>query len=218
MQIMCSDRKQIYHRASPAPWEQEGVEGLITKGHEETLLWCWCHRCIAQDLSNCTLRHVQFILFQLYLNKTVKNNVRCNKEWPLSATTAYPAEDGQARPWACLSLLLVWEMLHASHLLSLWLISEWKNGSKVFKLVKPKQETPVKAKLTVGPYLEGSFDSLTPSLIAHLLPANSREVCSRPGGLTSLPTLRILPSSQLKTVLQKNKIMMEAAVWPHTRR
>lgn len=37
--------------------------------------------------------------------------------------------------------------------------------------------------------LEGGLDWLTPSLIAHFFPADSRETCSRPGCLASRPTL-----------------------------
>lgn len=34
MQIICSDREQIYHSASPIPWGQKKWEHMITKGHK----------------------------------------------------------------------------------------------------------------------------------------------------------------------------------------
>ena len=118
------------------------------------------------------------------------NNAHCNKEWPSPAITGIQQKRVKPDPdshhaGASLSFLLVWEMLHTSHLLFLWLISEWKKVSKVLYLGKPKREISVKATLTPDCYLEGSFDSLTPLPDCHFLPADSREVCSRSRGLTS---------------------------------
>lgn len=35
MQILCSEKKQIYHRACPLPWGQERVGGYDYKGASE---------------------------------------------------------------------------------------------------------------------------------------------------------------------------------------
>ena len=144
------------------------------------------------------------------------NNAHCNKEWPSPAITGIQQKRVKPDPdshhaGASLSFLLVWEMLHTPHLLFLWLISEWKKVSKVLYLGKPKWEISVKATLTPYCYLEGSFDSLTPLPDCHVLPADSREVCSRSRGLTSQSSLRILPSSQLKLLSRKNKIMIKSS-------
>lgn len=52
---------------------------------------------ICQSLSNCTLSHMQFIIFQLYLSKAVRNSVCCSGEQLLRATTGSPAKEDQAR-------------------------------------------------------------------------------------------------------------------------
>ena len=106
---------------------------MITKGQEETfgvkdmfvtfIMVLMSQMCKSQNLSNRTLKHVQFIVLQLSLNKVVKNNVGTMKSGcyqlllGLQRKSVRPDPDSQ-HAGASPSLLLVGEPVHASCLLS----------------------------------------------------------------------------------------------------
>lgn len=227
MQIIGRDRQQIYHTASPAPWGHKAVGAYDYKGAwggricSLFSLWHWACSCIyvkAYQIARfhtCSLLYFNYTSVKLLETMCAAVGSSYYERPPGLQQKRIKPDPSIHHQGARLSLLPGRRTFHASYFLSLWLISGWENCRKVFKTVKPKREAPVQAKWAAGPYLEGSGRRFGLTHPCRWSPTSSQQIAEKPvPGLDVWPLGPLwesLPSSQLKTVLQKNKIMIKGS-------